>query len=245
MAIYEVSFSSAETIGGPNFDARRAMGAIDEIITEIYLNFRRVERAVLVAPAQIEHKENDAEHSWSIPFTAMVLHDMRAELGLEFPADFDIDKALALAVVHDVPEIKADDVDAMTPNLNLLILKTQREQAAFKYFLENFPNLAGVMRRWQEYERKDASEAQFISDIDKIFATRMIFLDGGKKWRAQQVNRETNSIRTRGKLLTDMGHKLFDELEQDFDAHPEVFADRKANSSHHQLAFNREHMAGA
>lgn len=245
MALYEREVDTVE-IGGANFDARLAMRAMDEIITDIYLPFRgadgyETERAVLVESPHVPHRENDAEHSWSLGFAALVIYDMRAELGLNLPPDFDIGQALALANIHDVPEIRARDVDAMSSDTGSIFLKKVREQEAFSYFLENYPNLQGVMERWQTYERKDTAEAQFVSDLDKIFATRVIYLDGGKKWHGwegYQTSREDMVTRVRAKLLTDMGYKLFDEIEKDIDASPGVFPYSEMRDRAHQLAFD-------
>lgn len=246
MGLIEARVEQAEVIGGPNFDARRAMQAIDEIITEVYLPFRGAEgygteRAILVEPPHVPHRENDAEHSWSIAFAAMVLYDMRQELGLELPEDFDVNLSVAKAVVHDVPEIHARDVDAMTRDPNLLALKGTREQAAFNYFVNNLPNLRGIMMRWQQYEQKDTAEDLFVSDIDKIFATRVIFLDGGKKWHGwegYQTSREDNAVRIRAKLRTDMGHQLFDCLQEDIANNPHVFPYHDSIEGEYQLAFD-------
>ncbi len=233
-------------VGGPDFNARLAMRAIDEIITEVYLPFRGAsgygtERAILVAPPHAPHRENDAEHSWHVGFTALVFYDMRQELGLNLPAGFDVDGAVTATNIHDVPEIPSEDVDAMTPNTSLLELKNGREHAAFKYFVEKHPIFEGVMRRWQEYERKDTPETRFVSDLDKIVATRMIYLDGGTKWHGwegYQTSREDMSTRIRAKLLTDMGHQLFDVLEADIDANPGVFPYLEARDRDCQLAFD-------
>lgn len=247
MALYETGPQRVE-IGGPDFDAPLAMQAMDEIITNIYLPFRGAEgygteRAILVAPPHIHHRENDAEHSWSIAFTSLVYYDMRQELGLELPNDFNIDTAVSMAVIHDLPEIHARDVDAMTQNGNLIFLKAAREQAAFAHFMETYPNLHEVMGRWKKYDRKDTPEAQFISDLDKVFATRTIFLDGGKKWHGWEgykTAREDMSNRMRGKLITDMGHKLFDILDDDIDNNPNVFPYHEAQGTYYQLAFDTD-----
>lgn len=231
MALIESGTGTIEAIGGPHFNARMAMSVVDEIITKVYLPFRgaegfETERAVLVAPPHAEHRENDAEHSWSVGFTSLVFYDLREELGLELTPDFDIGLALAGVQVHDVIEVPAGDVNAMTHDPNLIALKSIREQAAIRYFEEDCLYLGKTMERWQEYDRKDFPEAQYVSDIDKILACRIIFLDGGRKWHdweGQITSRSVMVTRMRAKILTDMGHKLFDVLEIDLENKPEVF----------------------
>lgn len=247
MELREVRVEQAD-VGGAAFDSRGAMNMIDEVITDIYLPFRgaegyKTERAILVNPPHAEHRENDAEHSWSIALMALALYDNREKLNLEFPEDFDIERAVVQAIVHDVIEIKSGDVDAMTRDPNLLALKALKEQAGLRRFMRDHPNLAGIMARWQVYEERDQIEDRFISDIDKIFATRMIYVDEGKKWHGfdgYKTAREDMSSRIRGKLLTDMGHKLMDVLEADIDANPHLFPYQEAQPGDYQLAFDLE-----
>jgi hypothetical protein len=117
------------------FEAGAALGMIDGIITDIYLPFRGqagygTERAVLVEPPHVPHRENDAEHSWHLGLTIQVLWDNREALGIEFPESFDVAKAVQLAAAHDILEIWDPDVDAVTPNAEHLHFKKAREQAA-------------------------------------------------------------------------------------------------------------------
>ena len=252
MAYFEREIKTDE-IGGVNFNARLALEVIDEIITDIYLPFRGAEgydteRAVLVAAPHVPHRENDAEHSWNVDITGQVLYDVRHDIGLEFPENFDINKASVLCAGHDLIEIESGDVEAMTPDPSVIALKSLRERIAARNLSEKHPNLRGVMQRWQEYERKDTPEAQYISDVDKILACRMIFIDGGKKWHewnGYQTGREDMVTRIRAKLLTDMGHKLFDELEKDIDANPEVFPYSDMRERVHQLVIDIPGLAEA
>jgi 5'-deoxynucleotidase YfbR-like HD superfamily hydrolase len=223
---YEVGFDA-----GMN-DGRPAIELIDQIITQIYLPFRGqegycTERAIYIEPPYARHKENDAEHSWHLAFTVQALWDNCQDLGLYFHEDFDISKALMLAIVHDVPEIWSADVDLATPHQELVRFKHSREKAAMDNAREALPFLAGTAIRWERYENKDTAEARFVSDIDKILGVRQIYLDGGKRWRNWEgfgIDCEKHSDILRNKLLTPAGHAMFDAIEADFDKHPNMFA---------------------
>ena len=227
-------------------DARLAMGAIDEIITEVYLPFRgakgfATERAVLIGGPNAVHRENDAEHSWHLAFTARVLWDLRHRLNLDFPEDFSIDKAVQFAVDHDVIEVWAGDVNAMTNDPNQVELKAEREEGAYQYVRRWHPNLAGMAERWKDYDTKESVESRYVSDLDKIIATRTIFLDGGKKWHDWEGEITTRSQMfrvVRGKLLTEFGHALFNVIEEDIEKNPGVFpADKGDGNVDIQLRF--------
>jgi 5'-deoxynucleotidase YfbR-like HD superfamily hydrolase len=213
------------------FQSEEALDVIDKIITDVYLPFRgaegyKTERAILVEDPNVPHRENDAEHSWHIAFTLQVFWDNREKLGINFPPNFDLQKALQFAIKHDVIEIWADDVDGTTQDLNLLRYKKDREVAAHKLMKEKYPYLNGIADIWEEYENKSSFEAQIVSDIDKIAATRVICLDGGKKWNGWegcQTTRAEMCRRYREKIITPIGHALWDELERDLDNNPEYF----------------------
>lgn len=222
-------------VGISSHGARAAMELIDEIIRDIYLPFRGAkgygtERAVLVAKPHAMHRENDAEHSWHLAFTVRVLWDARAELGLSFPPEFDIARAVQHAIDHDVVEIWAADVDALTLDSNHIELKREREAAALDRLTSLYPSLGGLAVRIKEYEDRQSPETQYVSDLDKILATRMIYLDGGKKWHdweGQPVTKQHMVQVMRGKLRTPLGHALFDVIEEDVSKTPEVFPARE------------------
>jgi 5'-deoxynucleotidase YfbR-like HD superfamily hydrolase len=213
------------------FHAKETLEVIDRIITDVYLPFRgaegyKTERAILVEDPHVPHRENDAEHSWHVAFTLQVFWDNQEKLGINFPPNFDMQKALQFGIKHDIIEIWSEDVDGTTQDLNLLRYKKDREVAAHKLIKEQYPYLNGIADIWEEYENKSKFEAQLISDIDKIIATRIICLDGGKKWQNWDgfpVTREEMCKRYRNKLITPLGHALWDELERDLDKHPEYF----------------------
>lgn len=212
-------------------DGRSSIDMIDQIITNIYLPFRGqegfgTERAIYVEPSHSRHKENDAEHSWHLALTVQALWDSREALGLQFPEDFEIAKAVQMAVTHDLMEIWAPDVDLATPHLELVQSKEDRERAAKEHAVKTYPFLGGIAVLWEEYEEKGTPEARFVSDVDKILGVRQIFLDGGKKWKNWEgygIDRDRHTAILRGKLRTPAGNKMFDVIEMDFDNHPGMF----------------------
>lgn len=245
MTILPEGISPAE-VGVRFQDARAAMGVIDEIIQDIYLPFRGAEgygteRAVLVAKPHVHHRENDAEHSWHLAFTSRVIWDLREELGIIFPDDFDMGLATQYAIDHDVVEIWAGDVNALTMDANLIELKQEREAAALDRLTSLYPNLGGLALRLNAYEKRESAEAQYVSDLDKIIATRTIFLDGGKKWHdwEGQYSTKAHMFRVvRGKLCTNLGHGLLDVIEEDINKYPEVFPSHETSAeTHMQLRF--------
>jgi 5'-deoxynucleotidase YfbR-like HD superfamily hydrolase len=241
--LHAVAYEPVSEFDAGAFQADAALDQIDRIITDIYLPFRGqtgygTERAIFIEPPHAGHRENDAEHSWHLGLTAQVLWDNREALGLVFPDDYDPLRATQFAQVHDVIELWAPDVDAMTPHVDRIDNKKSSEWAARKLMRSQAPYLAGVAEVWEEYEHKDSPEARFVSDLDKIISTRIIYLDGGRKWHdweGYSTSRETMCERQRGKLLTPVGHAIFDALERDLDNHPEYFPEPAATDTQGRL----------
>lgn len=212
----------------PNFET---LEVIDGIIKYLYMPFRgqegfKTERAILVEDAHVPHRENDAEHSWHLAFTCQVLYYHRQELGLEFPPDFNIDKAVSYAIPHDVPEIRSEDVDLMSPIDSHHTEKQQKELVAMEEMAAEFPWLKGIAELWHEYEPRDNQESQFVSDIDKLIALRMICHDGGKKWHdweGYSTDRVLMLDKVGSKLFTNIGRQIFAAAEIDINNHPEYF----------------------
>jgi hypothetical protein len=69
------------------------------------------ERAVIVAPPHVPHRENDTEHSWFITEAALRLHENREMLRMPFPKGFSLLEFLKYSHGHDLGELRAPDVD--------------------------------------------------------------------------------------------------------------------------------------
>ncbi len=214
-----------------HFKAETALSMIDGLITGVYLPFRGqqgygTERATLAEASHMPHRENDAEHSWHVAQTALVLYQNRERLGLYLPKGFNLEKMLTYAIIHDVPEIRAPDVDAMSTDAKLIKNKSAKERAGALMLCLEMPFMADSIEEWEDYEEKANYEACFVSDVDKIAGTRIICADGGKRWHkwGDSGTSMERMVRTvRAKLLTAFGHQIMDVIEQDLARNPQYF----------------------
>ncbi len=219
-------------------DPQACLDLIDDITRHIYLPFRGTtpgtERAILPASSCVEHRENDAEHTFHIATIANQLWVQRDRLGLIFPDGYDPLKALSYVLDHDVPEVYAPDVDSMTRDPELKLLKPGREQAAAAFIRLTHPSLAPIADNWERYERKNQhtpgdevdTEARFVNDLDKLAPIRVICADGGRRWHDWEGTAITRTYHERvisAKLLTQFGHDMMDVIQADLDGHPEYF----------------------
>lgn len=237
MATFE---GSPEVITPPNFgitieQPAAALELIDNFIRDVYLPFRgakgfKTERAILLGRSHAKHRENDAEHSWHVTETGQVLVDNQETIGLVLPEDFSEDEMREFGNVHDLIEIWSGDVDALSLDKELVKNKHAREMAMAAEVEFRYPYLRRRIAAWRRYERKDTPASHFIKDIDNINGTRMIALDGGKRWQnweGQSSTRDEMLTVCRAKLLTDFGRLVYKEIEKDFDEHPEYFAPKR------------------
>jgi putative hydrolase of HD superfamily len=106
-------------------------------------------------------RENDAEHSWYVGMLAMVL-------GEHAPPGTDIQRVVAMLLVHDLVEIDAGDTfvyDAVA-----VAAQADAERAAADRIFALLPGRQGVELRalWDEFEARETQEARFARALDRF-----------------------------------------------------------------------------
>lgn len=98
--------------------------------------------------------ESVAAHSWGVAYLVLAL----------LPPELDRAKALTFAVLHDLPEALTGDI---TPHDGISRSeKHAREDAACQTLTAPMgPNLYTT---WQQYERQQCAESQFVKQLDKL-----------------------------------------------------------------------------
>lgn len=109
--------------------------------------------------------ENDAEHSWAVALTCMLLAD---QLEKEFGKKLDILKMLKMALIHDMGEIGTGDVK--TWDTKGRVGKEERERAGMKAMTNLLPSDIGkeFMQLWEECEEMMTIEAKIVRSIDRL-----------------------------------------------------------------------------
>lgn len=101
----------------------------------------------------LEAPESVAGHSWGLAWLVLVL----------CPEELDRERALSLAVVHDLPEILAGDI---TPHDDVPPAEKHRlEAAAADQLLGDSPRLRAL---WQEYDDHITPESVLVHQLDKL-----------------------------------------------------------------------------
>lgn len=101
--------------------------------------------------------ESVAEHSYFVCLALMLLHEQY---------DFDLGKALAMAVAHDVPEIEISDVNHNVKREHPELAKKIKEAEYVCAY--NLPESVGDAYREYEVTMKDSNEALMVKYADTL-----------------------------------------------------------------------------
>ncbi|MFB6234085.1 MAG: HD family hydrolase [Halopenitus sp.] len=116
----------------------------------------------------IDDPESVAAHSWGVAYLCLTLGDrFRADL-----PDLDLDRALRLAVVHDVAEAETGDVATRADStVDTADAPDAEEKEALER--EAMAALAGPLPdhlrdAWEEYEARETPEAILVKELDLV-----------------------------------------------------------------------------
>jgi len=112
-------------------------------------------------------KESVAEHSWRVSLMVLLLAQ-------SLDQKISTEKALKIAIVHDIAELLTGDKPCFLfedDEINSRE-KSQKELAAMKHIKSLVPESIGVelLELWSEYEEGSTYEAKFVKAVDKIEA---------------------------------------------------------------------------
>ena len=127
--------------------------------------------------------ENTAEHSWHLAVMAPVLAEYA-------PEDVDVERAMCMALVHDIVEIDAGDTFAFDPGAHAD--KEDRERAAADRLFGLLPDdqRAHYRALWEEFEARETPEALFANALDRFQGLLQNVHNDGGTWKKYGVTRE-------------------------------------------------------
>jgi len=113
----------------------------------------------------MKKKESTADHSWSLALLTLVAAN---ELSLKI----DSDKAIKIALAHDLVEAIAGDTDQslIFTGKKTAEDKNKEEIKAMKKIKQIAPEKSAkeLSELWREYEEAETPEARFVKALDKI-----------------------------------------------------------------------------
>ncbi len=127
-------------------------------------------------------RENDAEHAWHMAMMIYLLREYSNE-------EFDVAKAMMMALIHDIVEIDAGDTYAYDTK-GLEAQKAREERAAERIFGMLPDDQRDELRAlFDEFEAGESSEARFARAMDNFQPLLLNHANGGADWYAHKVTR--------------------------------------------------------
>lgn len=153
-------------------------------------------------------RENDAEHAWHMAMMIYLLKEYANE-------EFDVAKAMMMALIHDVVEIDAGDTYAYDAE-GLMTQKEREEQAAKRIFGLLPEDQRDELRNlFDEFEASLTAEAKFVHAMDNFQPLLLNHSNHGADWRnrgitkAQVMKRHANT-REGARALGDYTQNIID-----------------------------------
>lgn len=144
-------------------------------------------------PAGLERYENPAEHSWQIALLAVSMAQYAAE-----PAD--IDRVVAMLLVHDIGEIDTGDTSAFVEG-GWEDRKAAELNAVRRIFgLLDDPQRSYFLELWQEFEKGETADARFANSADRAMPVLLNLANNGQSWRENGITHERVVRRVQGQI---------------------------------------------
>ena len=116
--------------------------------------------------------ENDAEHAWHMAIMVYLLKEYSN-------AEFDVSKAMMMALIHDIVEIDAGDTYAYSAE-DKKTQKEREEKAANRIFgLLPFEQEKELRALFDEFEAGETAEARFVRAMDNLQPLLLNHSNGG------------------------------------------------------------------
>ena len=131
---------------------------------------------------EYKRQENDAEHAWHMAIMIYLLKEYANE-------EFDVAKAMMMALTHDIVEIDAGDTYAYD-NANLVTQKEREEKAADRiYGLLPDEQRDELRALFEEFEEGKTPEAKFARVMDNFQPLILNDSNNGKDWRVHGIKK--------------------------------------------------------
>lgn len=126
--------------------------------------------------------ENDAEHAWHMALMIYLLKEYSNE-------EFDVAKAMMMAIIHDIVEIDAGDTYAY--DMRGLETQKERERLAADRIFGMLPcDQENHLRSlFEEFEAGETAEARFVKAMDNFQPLLLNNLNDGEDWKRHSVRK--------------------------------------------------------
>ena len=141
-----------------------------------------------------KRQENDAEHAWHMAIMIYLLKEYANE-------EFDVAKAMMMALIHDIVEIDAGDTYAYdTKNL---ATQEEREEKAVNRIFGMLPDeqKKEMLDLSYEFEEGKTPEAKFAKTMDNFQPILLNDSNNGEDWKVPQIKKSQVENRQKSSQL--------------------------------------------
>ena len=159
-----------------------------------------------------KRKENDAEHSWHLALSAVLLKEHMKE-------DVDLTKVMIMVLIHDLVEIDAGDTYAYDEAG--AATKREREVKAADRIFGILPEDQGRYFRalWDEFEEYETADAKFAHLLDNFQPLLLNDASDGKSWAEHGVHR--SQVCRRNERIPETSETVWEKMLEIMDKHVE------------------------
>lgn len=136
-----------------------------------------------VKPLGLDRYENSAEHSWQLALMASSLQHLAA-------SPVDINRVIAMLLVHDIGEIDTGDTMAFVEGG--WQERKRDELAAVTRIFSTLPRERSdeYLSLWTEFEAGETAESQFANAMDRAMPVLLNLHNNGQSWRENGITRD-------------------------------------------------------
>jgi putative hydrolase of HD superfamily len=185
-----------------------------EFLLEVF-ELKQEERA-WIPLFEIEENESVADHTWGTAFLVLFFGKQMN--------DIDTNKALKIAVVHDLAEARMGDVANKRDDQERQVSSSEKAEKEQRIWEEWGDKLGGSRLKefWKEYERKESLEAKFVKDCDLIDLCLQAFKPEKNDSYPEELESEYENLdevfeNSRRRLKTGFGRQKFREIERKYE----------------------------
>jgi putative hydrolase of HD superfamily len=133
-------------------------------------------------PLGLTRYESSAEHSWQIAMLALSL--------APFAGDVDMNRVIAMLLVHDIGEIDTGDTIVFAEG-GWEERKAAELRAVERIFgILPTARAAEFLALWQEFEKNVTAEARFANAADRAMPVLLNLANTGQSWRENGISYE-------------------------------------------------------
>ena len=141
-----------------------------------------------------KRQENDAEHAWHMAIMIYLLKEYANE-------EFDVAKAMMMALIHDIVEIDAGDTYAYDTK-NLATQEEREEKAANRIFgMLPDEQKKGMLDLFYEFEEGKTPEAKFAKTMDNFQPILLNDSNNGEDWKVHKIKKSQVENRQKSSQL--------------------------------------------